>query len=158
MSTTEAHEKLKGTHSKDKHEMLFSEFNINYTKEPGIYRRGTIYVRVKVDDEEEAKSPKLNGQEEDGNEADAEHNEKEESPEAEEEKKEDTKEETKEEAGQEKQKGHKVKMKVIGVHEDLVEKEAFYEKYDLNTLLESGGTPHKAERPSTAQKQAKQEK
>ena len=30
MTTAEAHERLKGTHSKDKHEILHSEFDINY--------------------------------------------------------------------------------------------------------------------------------
>lgn len=31
----------------------------------------------------------------------------------------------------------KKKMKVVAVHEDLVEKEAFYEKFDLNMALDA---------------------
>ena len=41
-----AHERLKGTQSKDKNEILFSEFGINYNAEPEIYKRGTIFIRV----------------------------------------------------------------------------------------------------------------
>jgi len=45
LSTTEAHAKLKGTFSKDKHEMLFSMFKCNYNDEPDIFKRGNILIR-----------------------------------------------------------------------------------------------------------------
>ena len=41
---TEAHERLKGTVSKDKHEILY-EAGINYNEEKEVYRRGSILVR-----------------------------------------------------------------------------------------------------------------
>jgi tRNA(His) guanylyltransferase len=37
---------LKGTFSKDKNELLFSQFGINYNSEPEVYKRGTILIRV----------------------------------------------------------------------------------------------------------------
>lgn len=43
---TDAATRLKDTFSKDKNEILFSEFGINYNKEPEIYRKGTIILRV----------------------------------------------------------------------------------------------------------------
>ena len=46
LSTKDAHAKLKGTLSKDKHEMLFSEFKCNYNDEPDIYKRGNILIRL----------------------------------------------------------------------------------------------------------------
>ena len=45
-TTTEAHAQLKGTFSKDKNELLFSQFGINYNSEPEVYKRGTILIRV----------------------------------------------------------------------------------------------------------------
>ena len=45
-STTEAHEKLKGTLSSAKHELLHSSFGINYATLPEAFRRGTTLVRV----------------------------------------------------------------------------------------------------------------
>lgn len=45
-STTEAHAQLKGTFSKDKHELLFTQFGINYNKEEEVYKRGTILIRM----------------------------------------------------------------------------------------------------------------
>lgn len=41
-----AADRLKDTFAKDKNEILFSEFGINYNNEPSIYRKGTILVRV----------------------------------------------------------------------------------------------------------------
>ena len=46
LSTTVAHEKLKGSFAKDKHEILFSNYGINYNVEPEIYKRGTILIRM----------------------------------------------------------------------------------------------------------------
>lgn len=40
----EAHERLKGTVSADKHEILYQEFQINYDKLPALFRKGTTLV------------------------------------------------------------------------------------------------------------------
>ncbi|ANB12457.1 Thg1p [Sugiyamaella lignohabitans] len=45
LTTKEAEEKLKGTLSSDKNEILFSQFGINYNKEPEIFKKGTVIVR-----------------------------------------------------------------------------------------------------------------
>ena len=56
MTPTQAHEALKGTLSKDKNELLFSKFSINYNNEPEVFRRGTIAFRqVLLPQEEETK-------------------------------------------------------------------------------------------------------
>ena len=52
MTTTQAHQRLKGSFSKDKHEILFKEFGINYNQEPEVYKRGTILIRVAGDPED----------------------------------------------------------------------------------------------------------
>ncbi|KAF5096590.1 hypothetical protein DV451_004180 [Geotrichum candidum] len=41
--------RLKDTFSKDKNEILFSEFGINYNNEPEIFKKGTILLRVTKD-------------------------------------------------------------------------------------------------------------
>nr|CAG4648128.1 EOG090X0AR4 [Moina brachiata]SVE93177.1 EOG090X0AR4 [Moina brachiata] len=41
----EAEERLKGTLSGDKNEILFSQFGVNYNTEPELYRKGTVLVR-----------------------------------------------------------------------------------------------------------------
>ena len=46
MTTKEAHAKLKGTYSKDKNQILFNQFAINYNNEPEICKRGSILIRV----------------------------------------------------------------------------------------------------------------
>jgi tRNA(His) 5'-end guanylyltransferase len=45
LTKDEAHNKLKGTFSKDKHEILFKEFMINYNSIEEIYKRGTIIFK-----------------------------------------------------------------------------------------------------------------
>lgn len=45
LSTTQAHEVLSGTYSKDKNEILFSRFGINYGKLPERYKKGSVLVR-----------------------------------------------------------------------------------------------------------------
>ncbi|KAK3070998.1 tRNA-His guanylyltransferase [Teratosphaeriaceae sp. CCFEE 6253] len=50
MSTTDAEQALKGTVSKDKNEIMFSRFGINYNNEPKIYRKGTVIYRLRVED------------------------------------------------------------------------------------------------------------
>ncbi|XP_070595099.1 probable tRNA(His) guanylyltransferase isoform X1 [Erythrolamprus reginae] len=44
LTPVQAQERLKGTLANDKNEILFSEFNINYNKEPEIYRKGTVLI------------------------------------------------------------------------------------------------------------------
>ncbi|WFD00986.1 tRNA(His) guanylyltransferase [Malassezia yamatoensis] len=44
----EAHETLKGTYSKDKHEILFQRFGINYDKLPALFRKGTTLVYSRI--------------------------------------------------------------------------------------------------------------
>ncbi|KAJ7056855.1 Thg1 C terminal domain-containing protein [Mycena amicta] len=46
-STTQAHATLKGTQAKEKHEMLFSRFNINYNTIDARFRKGSVLVREK---------------------------------------------------------------------------------------------------------------
>ncbi|CAE1272684.1 THG1 [Acanthosepion pharaonis] len=47
LTPAQSQEKLKGTLSSDKNEILFTEFNINYNNLPEIYRKGTILIRQK---------------------------------------------------------------------------------------------------------------
>ncbi|KAI9319845.1 Thg1 C terminal domain-containing protein [Dichotomocladium elegans] len=47
-SETEAEEELRGTFSKDKHEILFTKHNINYNTIEEIYRKGSIIIRQKT--------------------------------------------------------------------------------------------------------------
>ncbi|XP_062331823.1 probable tRNA(His) guanylyltransferase isoform X1 [Osmerus eperlanus] len=63
LTTVQAEERLKGTLAADKNEILFSEFDINYNKEPLVHRKGTALIwekheetvtkRVKLPNEEE---------------------------------------------------------------------------------------------------------
>lgn len=46
VSQKKAEKILKDTVSADKHEMLFSRFQINYAKEPAIFRKGSLIVRT----------------------------------------------------------------------------------------------------------------
>ncbi|KAF8715692.1 hypothetical protein HU200_026634 [Digitaria exilis] len=48
-SEKEAHEILKGTLSKDKNELLFQQFQMNYNNEPAIFRKGSCIYRQKVE-------------------------------------------------------------------------------------------------------------
>nr|XP_033783442.1 probable tRNA(His) guanylyltransferase isoform X2 [Geotrypetes seraphini] len=50
LTKAQAQERLRGTLSSDKNEILFSEFNINYNNEPLMYRKGTILVWQKVNE------------------------------------------------------------------------------------------------------------
>ncbi|KAF7327286.1 Histidine tRNA guanylyltransferase [Mycena kentingensis (nom. inval.)] len=47
-TTKQAHQTLKGTQSKQKHEILFSRFNINYNAIDARFRRGSVLVREQV--------------------------------------------------------------------------------------------------------------
>lgn len=48
LSNSEAEQKLCGTFSSDKHEILFSELGINYNNEPELFKKGTILLRKKI--------------------------------------------------------------------------------------------------------------
>ncbi|KAL5109963.1 putative tRNA His guanylyltransferase [Taenia crassiceps] len=45
LTTSAAEERLRGTLSSDKNEILFSEFGINYNNEPQLFRKGTVIFR-----------------------------------------------------------------------------------------------------------------
>lgn len=45
MGPREAEQRLKGTVSSDKNEILFKEFGINYNNEPECFRKGTVLYR-----------------------------------------------------------------------------------------------------------------
>ena len=46
-SNNEAEERLRGTLAKDKNEILFSDFGINYNNEPSQFRKGTTLLKAK---------------------------------------------------------------------------------------------------------------
>nr|XP_023015557.1 probable tRNA(His) guanylyltransferase [Leptinotarsa decemlineata] len=48
LTNNEAEQKLCGTISSDKHEILFSQFNINYNNEPPMFKKGTILLWKRV--------------------------------------------------------------------------------------------------------------
>lgn len=48
MNNSEAEERLRGTVSADKNEILFSEFDINYAKLPAMFRKGTILLKKQI--------------------------------------------------------------------------------------------------------------
>ncbi|SAL98334.1 hypothetical protein [Absidia glauca] len=47
LTETEAEDKLKGTFSKDKNELLFSKYNVNYNNIEPIYRKGSTIIRLR---------------------------------------------------------------------------------------------------------------
>ncbi|KAK7461705.1 tRNA-His guanylyltransferase [Stygiomarasmius scandens] len=49
-TTTEAHATLRETVSKDKNEILFSRFGINYNEIIPRYRKGSVFVRTEIED------------------------------------------------------------------------------------------------------------
>ncbi|KXN82986.1 putative tRNA(His) guanylyltransferase [Leucoagaricus sp. SymC.cos] len=56
-TTTEAHATLRGTFSKDKNEILFSRFKINYNTIDPRFRKGSVLVREETDNDEETLTP-----------------------------------------------------------------------------------------------------
>ncbi|KAG0267160.1 hypothetical protein BG011_008452 [Mortierella polycephala] len=48
MTPKAAEIRLSGTDSKDKNEMLFTEFNTNYSKLPAIFRKGSVLLREQI--------------------------------------------------------------------------------------------------------------
>ncbi|KAK9728187.1 tRNA-histidine guanylyltransferase 1-like [Basidiobolus ranarum] len=59
VTETEAEAKLRGTVSAQKNEMLFTEYGINYSNLPAMYRRGSVLIRDKI----EVKSINTSGKE-----------------------------------------------------------------------------------------------
>jgi tRNA(His) guanylyltransferase len=47
LTKEQAHNKLKGTFSKDKNEILFKDYGVNYNNEPEVYKKGTLLIRMK---------------------------------------------------------------------------------------------------------------
>jgi tRNA(His) guanylyltransferase len=59
----QAEQRLCGSYSADKNEILFSEFGINYNNEPQLYRKGSVLVREKLKkDEDENSEGRVNKQ------------------------------------------------------------------------------------------------
>lgn len=56
LTNEQAHNKLKGTFSKDKNEILYNQFNINYNNIEEVYKKGTIIFRSSSN--KSKKSPK----------------------------------------------------------------------------------------------------
>ncbi|KAI6250929.1 tRNA(His) guanylyltransferase [Erysiphe necator] len=54
-----AEKELTGTLAADKHEILFSRFKINYSKEPEIYKKGTIVIYDPVESEDSSHSKNM---------------------------------------------------------------------------------------------------
>ncbi|KAF8151033.1 Thg1 C terminal domain-containing protein [Crassisporium funariophilum] len=52
-TTTEAHATLSGTYSKEKHEILYSKFGVNYNNLDARFRKGTVLFRQEILAEEE---------------------------------------------------------------------------------------------------------
>ncbi|XP_077122543.1 putative tRNA(His) guanylyltransferase [Ranitomeya variabilis] len=50
LTPAQAQDRLKGTLSGEKNEILYSEFNINYNNEPAMYRKGSVIIRNKVNE------------------------------------------------------------------------------------------------------------
>lgn len=48
LTNAQAEERLRGTFSADKNELLFSEFGINYNNLPAMYRKGTILLKKRI--------------------------------------------------------------------------------------------------------------
>ncbi len=49
-SEKEAHQRLKGTTSAQKNQILFEEFGINYNNEPEMFKKGTVLVKPKFEE------------------------------------------------------------------------------------------------------------
>ncbi|KAG8715040.1 tRNA-His guanylyltransferase [Ceratobasidium sp. 423] len=60
MTAREAETRLKGTLSKDKHEILFSSYNINYNSLPERFKKGSVLVREMIHSEpDQVASPNI---------------------------------------------------------------------------------------------------
>jgi len=113
LTKEKAHERLKGSESKDKNEILFTEFKINYNDLPEIYKKGTILIRIsgKGNNKKEKAKEEVNT-----------------------EVKEEDKDNTKDNIVEVEEKESEPKKQLIKVHESLFAKE-FWVKYNLETKL-----------------------
>lgn len=59
LTLADATEELKGTLSKDKNEILFSKFQINYNNEPEIFRKGSVALQMLNTEEKRQKKAKF---------------------------------------------------------------------------------------------------
>ena len=60
MTQTDAHKRLKGSFSKDKHEILYKDYGLNYNTVDEVYKKGTILIRMSaIGGKKEKKPPKL---------------------------------------------------------------------------------------------------
>lgn len=59
LTNSEAEQKLCGTFSADKHELLFSQFGINYNNELELFKKGTTLLRKKVKHPMKSKSKQI---------------------------------------------------------------------------------------------------
>lgn len=117
MKTEEAHERLKGTLSDQKNEILFSQFGINYAKIDPIWRKGTTFIRIPVAKEKKVETVV----EQQNEETKIEETENGNSSKKDKKKKENTKE-------------PKLKWEITILHEDLIHN-SFWEKYSESLLL-----------------------
>jgi len=58
-TTSEAHATLRGTFSKDKHEILHSQFGINYNTVDARFRKGSVLFREQIEQEDGKDESKL---------------------------------------------------------------------------------------------------
>ncbi len=57
LTKEEANNRLKGTFAKDKHDILFKDYMINYNNLEEVYKKGTIIFKVHI---KKTKYPKIN--------------------------------------------------------------------------------------------------
>lgn len=62
-TTAQAHETLRGTFSKEKNEILFSQFGINYNKIEARFRKGSVLVRQEIASPSDSTSEPVQAQE-----------------------------------------------------------------------------------------------
>ncbi|KAF9456567.1 Thg1 C terminal domain-containing protein [Collybia nuda] len=62
-TTAEAHATLRGTVSKEKHEILFSRFNINYNQLNEQFKKGSVLVREEIPEPQLGATPAIPAQE-----------------------------------------------------------------------------------------------
>ncbi|XP_068451521.1 probable tRNA(His) guanylyltransferase [Clinocottus analis] len=65
LTTAQAEQRLKGTLAKDKNEILFSEFDINYNNESALHKKGTTLIWEKRDETVTKRKRLPNGEETD---------------------------------------------------------------------------------------------
>ncbi|CDW89535.1 trna guanylyltransferase [Stylonychia lemnae] len=134
LSTEQAQKRLKGTLTKDKNEILFSEFGINYNTIDEIFKRGSIWIRMiskkEMKQQKSRKPQEIKEQIQQRNQS--------EQINLEEEKKngdsdvQDLKGDIIDMSLDVMTSALKIsKKELLLVHDDLVEKPAFYEKYEL---------------------------